>query len=184
MIECSQGQEASSGNRQHFQSDRDAVLNLLPQRQTQLCSHDLKVGSAASASIMLHRPEQPVLEPPNISAGDLVIVYEGFNAMKAVQVEPTMNFGTKFGHFPMKVGLCLLRVPLQLRAPSEVLQMFSGLGGSPLWLQGHCQAGQEHCLAATAAAYARAVDPGAEAQNPDPVRGRHKPGVHAPRAAA
>eukprot|EP00891_Asterochloris_glomerata_P006098 jgi/Astpho2/6098/e_gw1.00084.76.1_t len=51
---------------------------------------------------MLHQPQQPVLEPPKISAGDLVVVYEGFNAMKAVQVEPTMQFGTKFGQFPMK----------------------------------------------------------------------------------
>ena len=132
------------------------------------------------ASMMLRQPEQPVLEPPKISAGDLVIVYEGYNAMKAVQVEPTMKFGTKFGHFPMKVRLALLQVPLQLHAASEVLQMSPGLGGPPLWLQGHCQAGQNYSMAATAAAYARAVDPGAEAQNPDPVRDRHQPGVHAP----
>ncbi len=104
--------------------------------------------------------------------------------MKAVQVEPTMQFGTKFGQFPMKVSLALIQVPPQLRAASEVLQLFPGLGGPPLWLQGHRQAGQKHSLAAAAAAYARAVDPGAEAQNPDPVRGRHQPVVHAPRAAA
>lgn len=70
---------------------------------------------------MLHQPQQPVLEPPKISAGDLVVVYEGFNAMKAVQVEPTMQFGTKFGQFPMKVSLALIQVPPQLRAASEVL---------------------------------------------------------------
>ena len=43
VIKCSQGEEASSGDRQHVQSERDAVLDVMPQRRPQLCSHDLKV---------------------------------------------------------------------------------------------------------------------------------------------
>ena len=72
----------------------------------------LKPKMNSASIIMLHQPEQPALEPPKISAGDLVIVYEGYNAMKAVQVEPTMKFGTKFGHFPMKVRFAQLQAPV------------------------------------------------------------------------
>ena len=105
MVECSQGQKTSSGDRKHIKSDRQRCYATTA--APAVAFHDLKT---VSASIMLHQPKQPVLEPPKISAGDLVIVYEGYNAMKAVQVEPTMKFGTKFGHFPMKVGPAILQV--------------------------------------------------------------------------
>jgi hypothetical protein len=44
--------------------------------------------------------------PRCISEGDLVIVYESFNAIKAVTVEPKGHYQNRFGAFFHKVGCC------------------------------------------------------------------------------
>ena len=36
--------------------------------------------------------------------GDLVVVYERFDSMKAVTLSAKGTFSNKFGNFPMKVG--------------------------------------------------------------------------------
>lgn len=42
--------------------------------------------------------------PRTIQVGDLVIVYEGINSMKAVSVSDRGGYENKFGYFAHKVG--------------------------------------------------------------------------------
>ena len=51
---------------------------------------------------MLHaRPAQGA-EGPLIKQGDLVVVYERHDSLKAVTVSVTSDFNNRFGHFKMK----------------------------------------------------------------------------------
>ena len=43
-----------------------------------------------------------------IQAGDLVIVYERFDSMKAVRVTPGESYGNRYGNFKLKVSLHVL----------------------------------------------------------------------------
>ena len=52
---------------------------------------------------MLARKEHAGPGPRKIANGDLVIVYESFNAMKAVYVDAKEAFRNRFGTFPQKV---------------------------------------------------------------------------------
>ena len=40
-----------------------------------------------------------------IQAGDLVIVYERFDSMKSVYVNPGESYGNRYGNFKLKVEL-------------------------------------------------------------------------------
>ena len=42
--------------------------------------------------------------PRTIQAGDLVIVYESINSLKAVVVDPSIRFENRFGSFAQKVS--------------------------------------------------------------------------------
>ena len=60
---------------------------------------------------MLHVPPDALAQQATgngshatIQPGDLVVVYERFNAMKAVYVDPSKVHDTKFGGFQMKVS--------------------------------------------------------------------------------
>lgn len=63
--------------------------------------------------MVLHK-EQPLGVPPRtIADGDLVILYEQFDSMKAVYVNAKENIQSRFGCFPMKVH------PLPLDCPPQ-----------------------------------------------------------------
>ena len=59
-------------------------------------------------SMVLHRPQAEGAGPSGatIADGDLVIVYERFDAMKAVTVASMKSWQNKFGCFQMKVQHC------------------------------------------------------------------------------
>lgn len=52
---------------------------------------------------MLHTAESAANPERPISAGDLVVVYEGFESMKAVRVTDGGNYNNKYGSFAHKV---------------------------------------------------------------------------------
>jgi len=53
--------------------------------------------------MVLHKDQALGAPPISIADGDLVIVYEQFDAMKAVYVDAKQNLQSRFGCFPMKV---------------------------------------------------------------------------------
>ena len=67
---------------------------------------------------MLHTAESAANPCRPIADGDLVIVYEGFDSMKAVRVSANGNYNNKYGSFAHKVtggeprGGCPAAAPL------------------------------------------------------------------------
>lgn len=67
---------------------------------------------------MLHKAESAANPCRPIADGDLVIVYEGFDSMKAVRVSANGNYNNKYGSFAHKVtggeprGGCPAAAPL------------------------------------------------------------------------
>ncbi|KAI7845297.1 hypothetical protein COHA_001140 [Chlorella ohadii] len=51
---------------------------------------------------MLHTPESAAQPVRSIAEGDLVVVYEGYDNMKAVRVAANGNYNNKYGTFPHK----------------------------------------------------------------------------------
>lgn len=58
--------------------------------------------------MVLHRAAGAVSKSSTIQAGDLVIVYERFDTMKSVYVNPGESYGNRYGNFKLKVGCCSL----------------------------------------------------------------------------
>ena len=57
-------------------------------------------------TMVLHRAAEAVsTSSRSILAGDLVIVYERFDSMKSVYVNPGESYGNRYGNFKLKVGL-------------------------------------------------------------------------------
>ena len=53
---------------------------------------------------MLHAESSNTAWDRNIQDGDLVVVYERFDSLKAVVVNSRSEFSNRFGHFQMKVS--------------------------------------------------------------------------------
>ena len=59
--------------------------------------------------MVLHRDAGAVSTTSRcIQAGDLVIVYERFDSMKSVYVNPGASYGNRYGNFKLKVHKCTL----------------------------------------------------------------------------
>jgi len=57
-----------------------------------------------AASMVLHSNTDAVSTTGRcIKAGDLVIVYERFDSMKSVYVNPGESYGNRYGNFKLKV---------------------------------------------------------------------------------
>ena len=64
--------------------------------------------------MVLHKKQDLGAPPPCIVDGDLVIVYEQFDAMKAVYVDAKQNIQSRFGCFPMKVSTAFPPPPVSV----------------------------------------------------------------------
>ena len=117
-----------------------------------------------------------------IRNGELVVVYERFDSLKAVRVNSRTEFSNRFGHFKMQVGLQILCLSLLMskRTPMELLQnrsrrvLLPGLDRPAFRQPRVCQASQLR-LGVFAEAHARAMDKGAAAPYPDTVCSRYQP---------
>lgn len=75
-----------------------------------LCfTSEVRVATAHSracvVTMVLHRAAGAVSTSSRcIQAGDLVIVYERFDSMKSVYVNPGESYGNRYGNFKLKVG--------------------------------------------------------------------------------
>jgi hypothetical protein len=54
-------------------------------------------------SLMVLQTEQDAAGPRPIQEGDLVIVYESYNSIKSLHVDPKGQFSNRFGNFAQKV---------------------------------------------------------------------------------
>ncbi len=62
--------------------------------------------------MVLHRDSGTVSATTRcIKAGDLVIVYERFDSMKSVYVNPGESYGNRYGNFKLKVILPEVQTP-------------------------------------------------------------------------
>ena len=67
-------------------------------------------------AMLLHEPSDAgALAPRLIAEGDLVVVYERFDSMKGVKIDPKKSFDNKFGFFALKVWRALLGGPPEAR---------------------------------------------------------------------
>ena len=64
----------------------------------------------SAAAMVLHRAAGAISTCSTIRAGDLVIVYERFDSMKSVYVNPGESYGNRYGNFKLKVRECSLLV--------------------------------------------------------------------------
>jgi tRNA (adenine57-N1/adenine58-N1)-methyltransferase len=65
--------------------------------------HIESIPALVRCVIMLHTAESAAQPERAIAEGDLVVVYEGFESMKAVRVAARAQFQNKFGCFDHKV---------------------------------------------------------------------------------
>ncbi len=124
--------------------------------------------------MVLHKEQALGAPPPCITDGDLVIVYEQFDAMKAVYVDAKQNIQSRFGCFPMKVSTAPCLVPVCTNSQQHSLHQMThvmsdaGLGGQAIWKPSVRQ-GQEPGVGTHPSTYTRALDAGAQASDADPL---------------
>ena len=129
-------------------------------------------------TFMLHT-ETP--RSASIHRGDLVIVYERHDSMKAVRVDPSKEFANRFGVFRMSVSIRAQLHSKLIPVYGDRCDATAELGGSALWYPCDCE-GTQQGLGVLAAAESGIMDKGAAAQDTNTICSRHQP--HMPYAGA